>query len=69
MRYQKEEEEYDKEEDAGNCEEMVHVHLLEVAAFSVDIGTLRFVQNAHARAFLGFVEVSYGSNGSCLNAM
>ena len=52
MRYQKEEEEYDKEEDAGNCEEMVHVHLLEVAAFSVDIGTLRFVQNAHARAFL-----------------
>lgn len=29
MRYQKEEEEDDKEEDAGNCEEMVHVHLLE----------------------------------------
>ena len=52
MDYPKVQEEYDKEEDAGNCEEMVHVHLLQVAAFSVDIGTLRFVQNAHARAFL-----------------
>lgn len=47
MRCYQVEEKYDQEEDTGDCEEMIHIHLLNVAAFSVDISTLRFVQNSH----------------------